>query len=147
MIKDLPENIEVKMNEDILVLNNNTQLPSGDSWQPHTKVEPEEIKAVVYTEDNILNEPLLMFYSSTIEKSESLRIKTTIINPTAYKVYPRLVRWDYKNKETQDEDFSGNQDGKELAKLDKFQVLQENAEVEQGECNHLAFINSECRYI
>ena len=52
----------------------------------------------------------ILQYESPTYKSDTLRVKAVIVNPTKYWVYPRLKKWDYKNKkvEINPTEFSGN---------------------------------------
>ena len=80
-------------------------------------------------------------YESPTYKSDTLRVKAVIVNPTQYWVYPRLKKWDYKKKEVEinPTEFSGNDNSN--SSPDKFKyrtvpspysVVTTDAEFDQG---------------
>ena len=64
-------------------------------------MEEQEIRAIVVTENGYFE------YSSPTDKSDSLRAKSVLINPTSYWIYPRLVKIEENGQEIK-VDFSGN---------------------------------------
>ena len=85
-------------------------------------------------------------YESPSYKSDTLRVKAVLVNPTKYWVYPRLKKWNYKNKkvEINPTEFSGNDNSN--SSPDKFKyrtvpspysVETNDAEFDQGNNNNL----------
>ena len=87
----LPTSTALKINDQEFIINGD----KNDNISPIT-MEKEEIKNIVYyhwfNETN--DEYRTMEFIAAQEKSESLRVKTTIINPTQYSI--KLVRLNFK---------------------------------------------------
>ena len=64
-------------------------------------MKEQEIRAIVVTDNGYFE------YSSPTDKSDSLRAKSVLINPTSYWIYPRLVKIEENGQEIK-VDFSGN---------------------------------------
>ena len=80
---------------------------------------------------------MFLQYNSPQEKSDSIKVKSVIVNPSKYFIVPRLRYWKYSDDEAEDIDFNGNTGGKNKAFIEKFSAVQDGLKMEQGEfLNH-----------
>ena len=61
-----------------------------------------------------------------------IRVKTVIVNPTKYFVRPYLTRYNYQDDTQEEEQFSGNAREENRTVVDGYNVLQDDAEFDQG---------------
>jgi len=115
-VNDLPSNEQLLLGDQLININ-------GASNE--IVMKEQEIHAIVKTKDNGYFE-----YVSSQMKSETLRAKCVLVNPTAYWIYPRLVTtidgFDVNV------DFSGNDYRHNWTVVSDFSALTNDAEVEQG---------------
>ena len=86
----------------MLKLRKSKSKSNYNDWDILNKViKEQEIHAIVVTEKGYFE------YFSPTSKSDSLRAKSVLINPTSYWIYPRLVKIEDDGQEIR-VDFSGN---------------------------------------
>ena len=86
----------------VSILSQNFDLDESD-------IQLEQINAfVAYSSSSASNEIKLLRYESPQVKSSNSRVKTVLVNPTKYWIYPTLVKYQYG--EEVDYEFSGNSD-------------------------------------
>ena len=59
-------------------------------------------------------------------------MKNVIVNPTPYWIYPRLYKYDYKEGEEVEMDFSGNEEGRNRAIVAPTGIQDTGLEFDQG---------------
>lgn len=83
-----------------------SEMSDSDAIGIHSEV----ITGAVFFKNETTGLTEHMEYESPSYKSDTLRVKAVLVNPTKYWVYPRLKKWNYKNKkvEINPTEFSGN---------------------------------------
>lgn len=71
-------------------------------------------------------------YISPQEKSDSIRVKTVLVNPTQFWIFPSLVEYDKHTNNSRKINFSGNGPTKNSTVVEPFNVVTQGAEMEQG---------------
>ena len=61
-----------------------------------------------------------------------IRVKTVLVNPTKYYARPYLTRYNYKDNVEEHEEFSGNAREENRTVVEGYNVLQDDAEFDQG---------------
>lgn len=124
--QETPVDVDLKIGLDSFVLNK----PDGD-LSKNINVRQEEITSVVYYKD-ATGQPAVMKYVSPYDKSDKIRVKTVIVNPTKYFARPYLTRYNYKDNVEEHEEFSGNAREENRTVVDGFNVIKDDAEFDQG---------------
>jgi len=126
--ENIPYNVPLAIGGDSYVMN-----PSGQGYIDNLiSIQGKKITAIVSYTNSSTGELEKMEYHSSYAKSDSIRVKSIIVNPSRYWVRPRLIQFDYKEGAQKDTPISGNDQDRGRGIVPIRDVLQTDAEFDQG---------------